>query len=1403
MATDSPTELRISKPLAPQDEGTGLNLGFTLSFISGRGLLTSRDKAAGPFEVKVLELEIPNIEFPFDVTGGSDRFKTRRCNLRHLAVSLDADGLARALTRPSVEHGGFLEVRTGIRDGYLQLGGRFAIGEHAADFTMRVALLIHSPRELSVVFYDTRMYGWLPVPAALLPVYLNQALQIPFVSATKAGAWTLTPVDDFLRAVLPRAGWKVPDTRHAGLSVADIARGRITLSAGVSRDPNAKQRVEREPPADAVAVGEGIAAFARAEESLARGDFGDAYHRYREALDDERGGRWAQERLLQIGAADPELALETRQLAEEVLGRDPLDVQAHLALAAIAMRERAWGEAATRYARLADIARTENLRYDIVAAELAGAAAAAPVDPATALASYERAAARARDSVIAHQALFEVRQANQDWDGAAKAGERLARLISDPTRASEIHRELGVMHRIHRGDLKRARVHFEKALKIAPDDPAALEGLAETYAARGEPARAATYLARLAEHAEATSDDQRIIGLNLRLGEIWERWLGDEENATRRYQRVLDVDPRNRTARLRLASLAEKQNDWNRARALYEDLLAVEEERGDPDATSDLVQAYTRLARVTLQTDGASPEAIACLERAVELDPSNRPARDELARVMRERGEWSRLAQLLDEAARHSSNFQEARRSRLDAARLQLSHGGDPEAARRHLEAILDRQADDPEALELLVPLLTQNEDVGGLITRLEQAADVTLEPMRRAEHMVALASVREQLGMDPESQRVALEAALDANPYLYDAANRLVALLEDHRDFERLVRALARLSVASVESGVRADALVRRATLLWRELDRVDDAEAAFRKALALVPGDFAAWNQLSRLFESSGKLEQAREALETALAEAVRRGISTAPLYERMAELARSQDDAEHEVEALSNAIRAGLRTDKIAQRLIRVLSQLDRGRDAAELLEEWAGDGETEDNDRLLFQAAELRRSLGEAERASHTFADLVERGGAIARPAAISLERLAFERGDGGRERLALQFLAQATEGDERVAVYERWVNALYRHGERRALEGIARELLELDPRSPVAHYRLAERMESDESFNEALMHYEKLLLETKRERMDRDERRGAFVHASGLAHEVQPNLIPRLQEAFDFEFPEAPDDALDRPLGEVLEAEERWDELYRLRHSQLDWVDDRRRRAYQSDIAELLHHRLGRLEEAIPYYQNVIAGSSDPTGARDALVDVFERLGRWGDLASHLFALSQLAESREPGMAYGLRSARVYGDELGDLSAAQQVLRTLLSDPDEDWKFGGFMDALRDFKLHSELSLLTEKSLEAEPSADDGRLVELVYLLTRVLNDPTRAHRWSEQMVERYPAVDDGWRALTDLLNEYPTLGDLNSTLRRWAQARQGSARAKILVELAACLREDGELDGELETLEEA
>ena len=56
---------------------------FRLTFVQGRGLLTMGGRDfPGVGRVDSLELEIPNLSFPFDLSGGITRFKNRRLRLK-------------------------------------------------------------------------------------------------------------------------------------------------------------------------------------------------------------------------------------------------------------------------------------------------------------------------------------------------------------------------------------------------------------------------------------------------------------------------------------------------------------------------------------------------------------------------------------------------------------------------------------------------------------------------------------------------------------------------------------------------------------------------------------------------------------------------------------------------------------------------------------------------------------------------------------------------------------------------------------------------------------------------------------------------------------------------------------------------------------------------------------------------------------------------------------------------------------------------------------------------------------------------------------------------------------------------------------------------------------------------
>ena len=103
-----------------------LSLGFGLQLAGGRGVLSCRDRRVGPFALKVLELEVPELDGPFDLAGGAEAFKSRRCILRHLVLSLSATAVREHFTTVRVAGDGFRELKAELRDGHIGFVGRFA-----------------------------------------------------------------------------------------------------------------------------------------------------------------------------------------------------------------------------------------------------------------------------------------------------------------------------------------------------------------------------------------------------------------------------------------------------------------------------------------------------------------------------------------------------------------------------------------------------------------------------------------------------------------------------------------------------------------------------------------------------------------------------------------------------------------------------------------------------------------------------------------------------------------------------------------------------------------------------------------------------------------------------------------------------------------------------------------------------------------------------------------------------------------------------------------------------------------------------------------------------------------------------------------------------------------------------
>jgi hypothetical protein len=117
-------------------------LPFALRFVDGKGVLGLGEKLPlSLVDVDRLELRVPNLRFPFDVSGGVARFQSRRCDFGAAELRVDEARLQAWLdSRTRLGRLGLSGLRARLCAGRIELSARARVGENTAPLTARVTL---------------------------------------------------------------------------------------------------------------------------------------------------------------------------------------------------------------------------------------------------------------------------------------------------------------------------------------------------------------------------------------------------------------------------------------------------------------------------------------------------------------------------------------------------------------------------------------------------------------------------------------------------------------------------------------------------------------------------------------------------------------------------------------------------------------------------------------------------------------------------------------------------------------------------------------------------------------------------------------------------------------------------------------------------------------------------------------------------------------------------------------------------------------------------------------------------------------------------------------------------------------------------------------------------------------
>lgn len=680
---------------------------------SGVGLALAAPVALGPLSVRELEVALPGMSFPLDVSGGVHRFRHRRGELRKLTLVGDLGVIATA-TAPALREligAGVPDVRLAAADGRVRVtvSPAPASREHPDRvLVFEVACRIEDDA-VELVATDARGAS-LPAPAQRLAgEALARALGKPFGRA--GSTFTLRGVAARVAAtLLPEAGARAPRPSTMGAAALAFEGLQFTLSIRPGRGFVGDEAGFR--------AAEGARLAEPSDARVARGELDLGRTALLEALATAPRHTGLLRRLIELdalGDGRADAALATLRELDETASPHLGDLPARL-LAGRGRQEAARARAVRDAEREPDATLRAALR--VQAAELA---------PGTlsSLSHLDEATCDAPDRAYVRRArLACALAAGMPREAEADAAFLEAMIRGAAAKCATLV-DVGAAFAAH-GHPREAAALFEGALRFVPDEPTALAGLGSALAKTGDAARAATLLARAARVAPSPREEAKA---GLALARLLEVSLRDLSAAAARAAAIPSDTPEAGLGRLVEARCRAALGDAAGASLA----LGAFRDHIEAIAGDELLPAVMEAIRLEADVLRSPVAALRTLELGLSLLPSSPELLAERRALVRESAPPDAYD---DDSCRpkptvlgaHSAN---AEVDSAPATRASFESAPDDHALDARVEVLIDRLRADPtqdavvdELVELLTMLGRSLELLALLSARLDDAPE-------------------------------------------------------------------------------------------------------------------------------------------------------------------------------------------------------------------------------------------------------------------------------------------------------------------------------------------------------------------------------------------------------------------------------------------------------------------------------------------------------------------------------------------------------------------------------------------------------------------------------------------------------------------------------------------------------
>ena len=682
----------------------------------------------------------------------------------------------------------------------------------------------------------------MPATPAPPPTAPQPAQQGPAYTIDSAVAESIENYDKELRAI-----GATPSTQAAAIH---LAVARLLELAGQPDAAIARLKAALACNPDSISAMRELRRFARAaghwdaclEGLTLEGDRVDHRPR-RAALTEERA------RLLHsLGRNDEALEACQRALHLQPGALSTLELQRQ-----IFAQQRAWSQVMAIIEEIADRCEDPRLEmsYRMLMAEIAEHNLH---ESAIAVTAYTRASAlqpEHRAPVAGAERLF-LRQ--ERWQDLFNLLVKHSQAVQDLRQVHALSIRAGILASERLGDQQAAVQCLESAYAILPEDPLPLYLLLDVYqrSANAWRERDKTYIRLL---GSSTDPKERAEWALARVDNLLTHHES-KEPAIEVLIGLLEEQPHNGAALEKLRHLL-----WQVGRIDEYILLAW----NAAERTTNITEAGERfyeLGELCRQHEEHRAQALQCFERAIEVLPTHLGAFCSLETLLRANNDFARLAALYEKRLLTASDPDVEAGLAWTLAQIYDAHLHQAQEALRVLARYRNIRPKELGALWMQQRLLRATQAWQQVLTTLETEIDLCQDAPRRAALREQQAEILAETLKDPARALSLLEQALEEDPFRIALHRKRILLLQRVGQARELVEAYTAM-LAIQPNQEKAEALVRIAHILERDLAEPREAIAAYEKALLADPHCVAAQDGLIRLHLAQRDWPRYREAL------------------------------------------------------------------------------------------------------------------------------------------------------------------------------------------------------------------------------------------------------------------------------------------------------------------------------------------------------------------------------------------------------------------------------------------------------------------------------------------------------------------------------------------------------------